>query len=473
MTTKIIMPSKSTTDLRSHPYWKRKAILIPIFIAIAGIAVSLPDSLPTQGRLALFTFSIATILWSATKINAAYIALGAAIVLVLTGGISQEEFFASLGSDVVWLMIGAFILGDAVKQTGLAARLTHFAVSKANNVGNLFWLLTTVLIPLSFLIPSTSGRAAVTYPVFRNITAGIDDRKIRRTLCLLMPTIILVSTIVSLTGAGSHLVANDLLEQITKVGCGDSGTNDGGAVMAQALGVKLLDEYGKEIGLGCGELLKLKQIDLSQRDPRLDKVQIDVACNWHNILCGVRGVARVFGPQKGASPEIVEQMELALEHYAARIVADLGMDVREMPGSGASGGLGTGLHALIGAKLHPRYEIVMQYLDIDRLIPDVDLVITAEGCIDYQTPRGKIPTEVTKRAKLYELPVIALVGTIGEGADVNLHNGIDYYTSILSYPCQLRQAIAETATLLTNTAEQIARLLLVGRKIRRATFAGW
>jgi glycerate kinase len=213
------------------------------------------------------------------------------------------------------------------------------------------------------------------------------------------------------------------------VGCGDSGTNDGGAGMAQALGVKLLDEHGKDIGLGCSELIKLKQIDISQRDPRLDKVQIDVACNWHNILCGFQGVARVFGPQKGASPETVEQMELALEHYASAIATDLGIDVREMPGSGASGGLGTGLHALIGANLYPRYE--------------------------------------------YELPVIALVGTISKGADINLHNGIDYYTSILSYPCQLNQAIAETPTLLINTAEQIARLLLVGRKIRRATFAGW
>lgn len=257
------------------------------------------------------------------------------------------------------------------------------------------------------------------------------------------------------------------------VGCGDSGTNDGGAGMAQALGVKLLDEHGKELGLGCSELIKLRQIDIDQRDPRLDRVQIDVACNWHNVLCGFQGVARVFGPQKGASPAIVEQMELALEHYASAIATHLNIDVREMSGSGASGGLGTGLHALIGARLYPRYEIVMQYLELDKLIPEVDLVITAEGCIDYQTPRGKIPAEVAKRAKLYGLPVIALVGTIGEGADLNLHHGIDHYTSILSHPCQLNEAIAQTATLLTNTAEQIARLLLVGKQIRRATFAGW
>ncbi|MBD2297509.1 glycerate kinase [Nostoc sp. FACHB-190] len=251
------------------------------------------------------------------------------------------------------------------------------------------------------------------------------------------------------------------------VGCGDSGTNDGGAGMAQALGVKLLDNNGNELGLGCSELVKLQRIDLSAKDCRLNQVEIDVACNWHNLLCGEKGVARVFGPQKGASAETVEQMAFALEHYAAVIKADLGLDVREMAGSGASGGLGTGLHALIGATLHPRYDIVMQYLELDNLIPQADLVITAEGCIDFQTPRGKIPAEVAKRAKRYQLPVIALVGTIGEGAEINFQQGIDYFNSILTHPCQLNEAISQTATLLTNAAEQVARLLLVGKQIRR------
>jgi glycerate 2-kinase len=257
------------------------------------------------------------------------------------------------------------------------------------------------------------------------------------------------------------------------VGCGDSGTNDGGAGMAQALGVKLLDEAGNSLSLGGGELIKLKHIDLSQRDPRLDQVQIDVACNWHNVLCGPKGVARVFGPQKGASPEIVEQLAKALERYATVIQSSLGIDVGEMPGSGASGGLGTGLHALIGAKLYSRYEIVMQYLELDSLLPEVDLVITAEGCIDEQTPRGKIPAEVARRAKYHDLPVIALVGSVGPGAEVNLQYGIDYYTSILKAPCQLSEAIADSVPLLTNAAEQVARLILVGRQIRRCTVAGW
>jgi glycerate kinase len=249
------------------------------------------------------------------------------------------------------------------------------------------------------------------------------------------------------------------------VGCGDSGTNDGGAGMAQALGVKLLDRAGKQLDLGGGELINLDRIDFSERDPRLERVQIDVACNWHNVLCGEKGVARVFGPQKGASKETVEQLALALDHYAEIIKRDLGFDVEEMPGSGASGGLGTGLYALIGAKLYPRYEIVMKYLDLDRLLPESDLVITAEGCLDDQTPQGKIPAEVASRAKMYDLPVIALAGSLGKGSEVNWQHGIDYFTSIVDRPCQLTEAIADAANLLTNSAESMARLMLVGQLV--------
>ncbi|MBW4577448.1 MAG: glycerate kinase [Aphanothece sp. CMT-3BRIN-NPC111] len=249
------------------------------------------------------------------------------------------------------------------------------------------------------------------------------------------------------------------------IGCGDSGTNDGGAGMAQALGVRLLDADGKELGRGGGELAKLERIDMSDRHPRLEQVQIDVACNWHNVLCGAKGVARVFGPQKGASPETVEQMAAALDRYAAIIERDLGLDVGEMPGSGASGGLGTGLHALLGAKLYSRYDIVMQYLEIDSLLQEVDLVITGEGSIDSQTPRGKIPAEVARRAAKFKLPVIALAGTIGKDANLNFEHGIDSFASIVEAPCTLEEAIATAPNLLTNAAERVMRLLLVGQKL--------
>lgn len=194
--------------------WVVNAVIPLALTFTAAIAVLLPTGLPLNGRLALFAFLLAAILWSTTSINADYIALIAVMLLILTGGTDQEHLFDALASDVIWLMIGAFILGSAVQKTGLAARLTQLVVKRARTVRGVFWLLTTVIIPLSFLIPSTSGRAAVVIPVFRSIADAAEDRRIIRALAILMPTIILVATICSLIGAGSHLIANDLLNQI-------------------------------------------------------------------------------------------------------------------------------------------------------------------------------------------------------------------------------------------------------------------
>ncbi|MBW4577450.1 MAG: SLC13 family permease [Aphanothece sp. CMT-3BRIN-NPC111] len=196
--------------------WVVDATLPLALTFTAGIAVLLPTSLPTNARLALFAFALAAILWSTTSISADYVALATMMLLVLAGGSPQEQLFDALASDVIWLMIGAFVLGGAVQKTGLAARLTQMVVARAQTVRSVFWLLTTVLIPLSFLIPSTSGRAAVAIPIFRSIAEAAEDRRIIRALALLMPTVILVSTIVALVGAGSHLIANDLLNQIAK-----------------------------------------------------------------------------------------------------------------------------------------------------------------------------------------------------------------------------------------------------------------
>ena len=255
---------------------------------------------------------------------------------------------------------------------------------------------------------------------------------------------------------------DDGAEQLL-VGCGDSGTTDGGAGMAQALGVRLLDGRGEEIGRGGIELARLASIDLSGRDPRLDEVQIDVACNWHNLLCGERGVARVFGPQKGATPEQVERLAEALENYADVVERELGVDVREAPGCGASGGLGAGLSALLGATLHPRYEIVSRYLEVESLMEGSDLVFTAEGGIDFQTPRGKIPAEIAQRAKKFGVPVVAIVGTVGKGAGINHDHGIDAYLSILQEPCTLEDAIENAGELVTVCAEDVTRLVVIGR----------
>ncbi len=249
------------------------------------------------------------------------------------------------------------------------------------------------------------------------------------------------------------------------VGCGDSGTNDGGAGAAQALGVRLIDADGKDLRSGGDHLRRLERIDLSKRDPRLENVSIDVACNWHNLLCGEKGVARVFGPQKGASPEMVARMESALEKYAAVIEHELGQNVRFIQGGGASGGLGAGLSALLGATLHPRFDIVTQYLDLDTALDETDLVFTAEGGIDFQTPRGKIPAEVARRAKERGVPVIAIVGTVGNGANDNFAHGIDAFFSLVNQPMELAAAMEKAEELVVDCAENVTRAIMVGRSL--------
>ncbi len=249
------------------------------------------------------------------------------------------------------------------------------------------------------------------------------------------------------------------------MGCGDSGINDGGAGMVQALGARLLDAQGQEIGRGGAELARLARIDLSGLDQRLRGVQLDAAVNWHNVLLGERGVARVFGPQKGATPEQVVVLEAALENYAACILQATGLDIGRANGSGASGGLGAGFSALLGGQLHPRYDIVMQYLELDSLMERADLVITAEGCLDGQTPFGKIPAEVAHRAKARGLPVIALAGTIGKGVVSNFDHGIDAFASILTKPCSLAEAIESADKLLVRAADDAVRMVTVGIKL--------
>lgn len=251
------------------------------------------------------------------------------------------------------------------------------------------------------------------------------------------------------------------------LGCGDSGVNDGGAGMAQALGARLLDADGRQIGHGGGALASLRRIDLSRRDPRLATVQLDAAVNWHNVLLGEHGVARVFGPQKGATPEQVLALEAGLRRYARAAFDATGIEVGAIPGGGASGGLGAGFAALLGGRLHPRYEIVMQYLELDRLIDQADLVMTAEGSLDFQTPHGKIPAEVARRAKRRGLPVVALAGTIGKGVRVNLEHGIDAFASILKRPCTLDEAIADAGKLLTRATEDAMRMVGVGLTLAR------
>ncbi len=247
------------------------------------------------------------------------------------------------------------------------------------------------------------------------------------------------------------------------IGCGDSGTSDGGVGMAQAVGVKFLNKEGEPIFInGGGEINRIHGVDMRYMDPRVHLVDIDVAVNWMNILCGSKGVARVFGPQKGASIEDVEQLSSNLEHLARLIKSFKGDDLSLINGGGASGGLGAGLHGFLNAKLHPRFEIIMKYIKISDAIINADLVITAEGCIDYQTPNGKIPSEVARIAKSHNKPVIAFAGTIGLNAKINYQSGIDAFTSIIPEPTTLENSISDAKDWLENCSENAFRHIMIG-----------
>ncbi|GAA2551273.1 glycerate kinase [Streptomyces levis] len=252
------------------------------------------------------------------------------------------------------------------------------------------------------------------------------------------------------------------------VGCGDSGTCDGGAGALQALGARLLDERGRELPRGGRELTRLHRIEPTGLDPRLADVELLVACNPFNVLCGERGVARVFGPQKGATPAQVEELSAALENWAFVLTRDAAVpdtELRGGPGTGASGGLGAGLAAL-GARLLPRFDVLLDHLDLDARLARADLVVTAEGALDHQTPRGKVPAEVARRAKLYGRPVLALAGTLGE--DAHRVPGVDACHGILPAPMELAEALLRASELLTDATERALRMIVLGARLPSA-----
>lgn len=175
------------------------------------------------------------------------------------------------------------------------------------------------------------------------------------------------------------------------IGIGGSATNDGGAGMAEALGAKFLDEQGQPLARGGGALDQLAQIDVSGLDERLQEVEFIVACDVTNPLCGEHGASRVFGPQKGATPEIVEQLDANLSHYADVVKQQLYKDIRDIPGAGAAGGLGAGLLIFTQAVLRKGVEIVIEYTELRGKLIAADVVFTGEGGIDFQTKFGKTP----------------------------------------------------------------------------------
>ncbi|HFQ4952472.1 TPA: glycerate kinase [Vibrio vulnificus] len=248
------------------------------------------------------------------------------------------------------------------------------------------------------------------------------------------------------------------------VGIGGSATNDGGIGMAQALGIKLLDAHGNALGHGGGELAKLATIDCSQLDPRLAQVRLEVACDVDNPLCGTKGASAVFGPQKGATPEMVTILDKNLAHYAAIIKQQLDVDVRDMAGAGAAGGMGAALLGLLNAELRPGIEIVMDAVHLDEIVVDADLVITGEGRIDSQTIHGKTPIGVARTAKKHGLPVIGIAGCLSADCGVVHEHGLDAVFAVVNRSVDLPTALAEAAENVELTARNVAAAFCMTRR---------
>lgn len=250
------------------------------------------------------------------------------------------------------------------------------------------------------------------------------------------------------------------------IGIGGSATNDGGTGMARALGARFTDPDGKELPDGGAALPRLQRIDLSGLDPRLQDTEITVACDVDNPLCGPRGASAVFGPQKGATPEIVAELDAALAHFAAIAQQVTGRQVAELPGAGAAGGLGAGLMFFTRAKLKPGVEIVLDAVGFAEIVREASFVVTGEGRTDFQTAFGKAPVGVAKVAKQFDVPVFCLSGGLGEGADDVLAQGIDAVMSICDRPLTLDDCMSAGSALIEAGATRLCRIIKAARLSR-------
>lgn len=264
------------------------------------------------------------------------------------------------------------------------------------------------------------------------------------------------------TTFGTGELIRDALDHNVKeiiIGLGGSSTNDGGSGMAQALGAKLLDQNNHQIPFGGGNLDKLDKIDISNLDSRLQDVKIILASDVTNPLIGKEGASRVFGPQKGATPEMVEKLENNLQHYAKIVKRDLNKDVASVSGAGAAGGLGAGLMAFTTCEMRRGVDLAIEVTKLEEKIRDADYVFTGEGGTDFQTKFGKTPYGVAKLGKKYHKPVISLAGYLGEGIDSLYSEGFTAIFGIIPGACDLSTALKNGPSNVARTTENIVRLL--------------
>lgn len=246
---------------------------------------------------------------------------------------------------------------------------------------------------------------------------------------------------------------------------GGSATNDGGVGMLQALGVQFKDIAGNEIGFGGGQLQYINSMILNQLDPRLAECSLEIACDVNNPLLGKNGASAIFGPQKGATPEMVEQLEFGLTHYADVIQQMTGKDIVHFAGAGAAGGLGAAFKGLLNAELKSGIDLIINAIHLENELKDATFVITGEGRIDSQSIFGKVPVGVAKLAKKYHKPVIGIAGSLTDDVAVVHDHGVDAVFSSLYKVCTLEFALNNAKSSLIMASRNIAATIKIGMDI--------
>ena len=277
--------------------------------------------------------------------------------------------------------------------------------------------------------------------------------------------------LVATTYGTGELIKDAIARGVEEIilGIGGSATNDGGAGLAQALGVRFINFGGALIPdlIAGGDLDDVQAVDMSQVEPGLAGVRISVACDVTNPLCGETGASRVYGPQKGATPEMVAQLDRNLEHFAHVIKRSIGADVADRPGAGAGGGIGAGLMAFTNATLKRGIDLVVEATRLEEHMRGAQLAVTGEGRLDAQTPFGKTPAGVAAAARKQNVPVVAIAGGLSEDAPAVFAHGIDGLEAATAAPMSLDEAMAKARENLQNAGERIARLIVVGQRMAR------
>lgn len=274
------------------------------------------------------------------------------------------------------------------------------------------------------------------------------------------------------TTAGTGEILREALDRgYTRiiVGLGGSATNDGGAGMASALGARFLDSGGRQLPAGGAALARLDRLDTGELHPALSEATIVAATDVTNPLCGPDGASAVFGPQKGANQEMVQELDIALDNYARVVARDLGRDVSEQPGAGAAGGLGAGLMAFAGATLQSGIDMVCEVLGFDELLQGADLVITGEGRADRSTIFNKAPVGVARHARSHGIPTVLLAGSLGPGHEELYDHGLAAVVCIADRPMSFEMSLSRSAELLEAAAATTLRLIMAGRGMEAAS----